>query len=275
MLCRVMGVSESGFYAWLVRQSGPTDPARTAKLAAVKVLAEDSKYTYGSRRMAEGLQALGYSVGRYQARGLMREAEILVRYRRRFRVTTNSEHQQPVFPNLLQREFTVSAPNHVWASDITYVRTRQGWLYLAVVIDLYSRTVVGWAMNRRMGSRLVCDAVLMALWRRRPARGQLIRHSDRGVQYASKPFRRLLANYGIAGSMSRKGNCWDNAVVESFFGSLKSECVFWSCYQTREEARRDILDYITMFYNNRRLHSTLGYMSPQQFERIGQLANLA
>ena len=126
-----------------------------------------------------------------------------------------------------------------------------------------------------MGSRLVCDVVLMALWRRRPAKGQLIHHSDRGVQYASKPFRRLLASYGIAGSMNRKGNCWDNAVAESFFGSLKSGCVFWSCYQTREEARWDILDYITMFYNSRRLHSTVGYMNPQQFERIGQLANVA
>ena len=166
-------------------------------------------------------------------------------------------------------------PDHVYAGDITYVWTQQGWLYLAVVIDLYSRKVVGWSMGRRLKSALVCDALQMALWRRRPPKGQLIHHSDRGVQYASHAFRRLLKAHGIEGSMSRKGDCWDNAVVESFFGSLKSERVHWRSYQSREEARADIVEYITMFYNSRRLHSYLGYQSPDEFERNGQLANAA
>ena len=271
----MMGVSHNGFYDWLGRQDRPVDPQRQELQRHVKQLAVESKHTYGSRRMAKGLQNLGYSVGRCKARNLMHEAGVVVRYRRRYRVTTNSDHRQPVFPNRLEREFTVSAPNRVWVSDISYVWTREGWLYLAVVIDLYSRKVVGWALDKRMGGALVCNALLMALWRRRPAKGQLIHHSDRGVQYASKPFRRLLKAYGIAGSMSRKGDCWDNAVVESFFGSLKCERVFWTCYQTREEARQDVLDYIAMFYNSRRLHSYLDYQSPDQFERNGQLADVA
>jgi len=244
-------------------------------LACVRRLAEASDHTYGSRRMAKGLRALGYPVGRYQARGLMREAGEWVRYRRRYRVTTDSRHGHPVFPNRLARNFTVTAPNRVWASDISYVWTREGWLYLAVVIDLYARKVVGWSLGHRLTSQLVCDALRMALWRRRPKHGQLIHHSDRGVQYASRPFRLLLKAHGIEGSMSRKGDCWDNAVVESFFGSLKSERVHWRSYQTREEARRDIIDYIVMFYNSHRLHSFLGYRSPDDFEKNGHLANVA
>ena len=180
-----------------------------------------------------------------------------------------------MFPNRLERDFVASEPNQIWAGDITYVWTREGWLYLAVVIDLHSRKVVGWSMGRRLTSTLVCDALRMALWARRPARGSLIHHSDRGVQYASKAFRGLLKGHGIDGSMSRKGDCWDNAVVESFFGSLKSERVLWRDYQSREEARADIVEYIAMFYNSRRLHSYLGYQSPDQFERNGQLAKAA
>jgi transposase InsO family protein len=163
----------------------------------------------------------------------------------------------------------------VWVGDITYLWTQQGWLYLAVVIDLYSRKVVGWSMGKRLTSSLVCDALRMALWRRRPPKGQLIHHSDRGVQYASRPFRRLLKAHGVEGSMSRKGDCWDNAVVESFFGSLKSERVHWRSYQTREEARADIVEYIAMFYNSHRLHSYLGYQSPDQFEKSGHMAKVA
>jgi len=276
MLCRVMGVSRNGFYDYLRRQQRDPDPEHEEKLGWVKNLAEASDHTYGSRRMAEALRALGYGgTGRYQARSLMREAGVWVRYRRRYRVTTNSDHRQPVFENRLERAFAVDAPDHVYAGDITYVWTQQGWLYLAVVIDLYSRKVVGWSIGRRLKSALVCDALQMALWRRRPPTGQLIHHSDRGVQYASHAFRRLLKAHGIEGSMSRKGDCWDNAVVESFFGTLKSERVHWRSYQTREQARADIVEYITMFYNSRRLHSYLGYQSPDEFERNGQLANAA
>lgn len=225
--------------------------------------------------MAEALRILGYPVGRYQARGLMREAGVWVRYRRRYRVTTNSNHRHPVFENRLKRDFSTNSPDQAYVGDITYVWTQEGWLYLAVVIDLYSRRVVGWSMGKRMTSSLVCDALKMALWNRRPAKGQLIHHSDRGVQYASWAFRKLLDAHGIAGSMSRKGDCWDNAVVESFFGSLKSERVHWRSYQTREEASSDILQYITMFYNSYRLHSYLGYRSPNDFEQNGPLVNAA
>ena len=276
VLCRTMGVSRNGYYDYLRRRERDPDPEHEEKLGWVKDLADASDHTYGSRRMAEALRALGYGgTGRYHARRLMREAGVWVRYRRRYRATTNSNHRQPVFENRLEREFAVDAPDHVYAGDITYVWTRQGWLYLAVVIDLYSRKVVGWSMGRRLKSTLVCDALQMALWSRRPPKGQLIHHSDRGVQYASHAFRRLLKAHGIEGSMSRKGDCWDNAVVESFFGSLKSERVHWRSYQSREEARADIVEYITMFYNSQRLHSYLGYQSPDEFERNGQLANAA
>jgi len=275
MLCRVLGVSRSGFYDYLRRQDRDPDPERAEMLEWVKDIAEASDHTYGSRRMAKALQALGYRVGRHQARSLMREAGVWVRYRRRYRVTTESNHRKAVFPNRLERDFAPSAPNRVWAGDITYVWTGEGWLYLAVVIDLYSRKVVGWSLGRRLTSTLVCEALLMALWLRRPAKGQLIFHSDRGVQYASDAFRRLLKAHGIEGSMSRKGDCWDNAPVESFFGTLKLERIHWRSYQSREEARADIVEYITMFYNSRRLHSYLGYRSPDQFERNDRLANAA
>ena len=195
----------------------------------------------------------------------MKEAGVQVRHKKKFKVTTNSNHKLPLFENLLERQFDVEQPNQVFASDITYVWTQEGWLYLAVVIDLYSRKVVGWSMSSRMTAQLVCDALTMAIWLRRPKAG-LIHHSDRGSQYASHAFRRLLKAHGILGSMSRKGNCWDNAVVESFFGSLKQERVHWRHYQTRYEAQQDILDYISMFYNSYRLHSYLGYKSPNQYE---------
>jgi len=275
MLCRVLGVSRSGFYDFLRRQDRDPDPEHEEKLEWVKEIAEASDHTYGSRRMAKALQALGYRVGRHQARSLMREAGVWVRYRRRYRVTTESNHRKAVFPNRLERDLAPSAPNRVWAGDITYVWTGEGWLYLAVVIDLYSRKVVGWSLGRRLTSTLVCEALLMALWLRRPAKGQLIFHSDRGVQYASDAFRRLLKAHGIEGSMSRKGDCWDNAPVESFFGTLKLERIHWRSYQSREEARADIVEYITMFHNSRRLHSYLGYQSPDQFERNDRLANAA
>jgi transposase InsO family protein len=275
LLCRVLGVTRSGFYAYLRRQEQGPDPDRQEMIEWVKDIAGSSGHTYGSRRMAKALQALSFPVGRHQARSLMREAGVWVRYRRRYRVTTDSDHRQPVFPNRLERDFRTDAVDQAWAGDITYLWTQEGWVYLAVVIDLYSRKVVGWSMGKRLTSTLVCDALQMALWRRRPPKGQLIHHSDRGVQYASKAFRKLLQRHGISGSMSRKGDCWDNAVVESFFGSLKCERVLWRNYQTRQEARADIVEYITMFYNSHRLHSYLGYQSPDHFEQTGQAAKAA
>lgn len=234
-------------------------------LAAVKEIAESSDYSYGSRRMKQALNALGYSVGRRKTRSLMLEAGVKARYRKKFKVTTNNDHQQPVFENILDRNFVVAKPDQVYVSDITYIWTQQGWLYLAVFIDLFNRRVVGWSMGTRINATLVTDALRMAVWRRKPKRG-LIVHSDRGSQYASKAYRLLLKANGFVGSMSRKGDCWDNAVAESFFASLKKERVQWKHYQTRAEAQQDILDYIVMFYNSRRLHSYLGYCSPNDYE---------
>lgn len=242
-------------------------------LSAVKEIATASGNSYGSRRMQKALGALGYAVGRYQARTLMKEAGVQVRCRKRYKVTTDSNHAQPVFENVLARQFTVDKPDQVYVGDITYLWTQQGWLYLAVVIDLFSRRVVGWSMGSRMKSQLVSDALTMAVWQRRPAAGLLV-HSDRGSQYASQAYRQLLTSRGFVGSMSRKGNCWDNAVAESFFGSLKQERVQWQHYQTRNEAQQDVLQYISMFYNPHRLHSSLGYKSPVQYEtEMKQIAN--
>ena len=231
----------------------------------VKEVAKASDYSYGSRRMKEALNGLGYPVSRSKARKLMREAGVKVRQKRKYKVTTNSNHKLPVFDNLLNREFDVEWPDQVYASDFTYIWTAEGWLYLAVVLDLCSRKVVGWNMSSRANATMVCDALKMAVSDRHPDRG-LIHHSDRGSQYASKKFRRLLSVNGFIGSMSRKGDCWDNSVVESFFGSLKQERVHHKTYMTREQARIDVLNYITMFYNSNRLHSYLGYVCPNEFE---------
>lgn len=265
--CQVLGVSRSGYYHYQANvENRPEDPDHQEMLEWVRDIAKASDNSYGTRRMKKALNSLGYPISRNKARALMREAKVQVKHRKKYKVTTDSNHQQPVYDNLLERQFDVAQTNRVYASDVTYIWTREGWLYLAVVIDLCSRKVVGWSMSSRMKAQLVCDALTMAIWQRRPGAG-LIHHSDRGSQYASKAFRKLLKAYGIQGSMSRKGDCWDNAVVESFFGSLKQERVLWRNYQTRYEAQQDILHYITVFYNSYRLHSTLGYISPNNFEK--------
>jgi putative transposase len=266
-MCQVLGVSRNGYYSYQQRQANkPDNPEHQEMLYWVKRVAESSDDSYGSRRMKEALGALGYPVSRDKARKLMIEAKVEVRRKKRFKATTNSNHKHPVFDNLLKRQFDVEEKDQAYVSDITYIWTQEGWLYLAVVIDLYSRKVVGWSMSSRMKAQMVCDALRMAIWQRRPDAG-LIHHSDRGVQYASHEFRRLLDANGFKGSMSRKGDCWDNAVAESFFGSLKQERVQWRNYQTRYEAQQDILDYISMFYNSQRLHSYLDYQSPNQYEK--------
>jgi putative transposase len=267
LMCRVLGVKRNGFYSHQKRQATkPVDPLYGAKLACVKEADVVSDSTYGERRIQKALNAAGYAVTRGEAKKLMKAAEVKVRHRKKFKVTTDSDHQQPVFDNVLDRGFTVDEADRAYVSDITYIWTQEGWLYLAVVIDLFSRKVVGWSMGTRMKAQLVCDALEMAIWQRRPKAG-LIVHSDRGSQYASKIYRRLLKKHGFIGSMSRKGNCWDNAVAESFFGSLKQERVQWRHYQTRPAAQQDVLSYIAMFYNSKRLHSHLGYKSPAQYER--------
>jgi putative transposase len=265
--CQVLGVSRQCYYHWCRHtENKPVDPEHEEMLEWVKAIAKASDETYGSRRMKKAMNWLGYPISRNKARKLMKEADVPVRRKRKYKVTTNSNHQQPVFDNLIQRQFDVPQIDQVYAADVTYIWTQEGWLYLAVVIDLCSRKVVGWSMSSRMKAQLVCDALTMAIWQRKPKAG-LVHHSDRGSQYASKAFRALLKTHGIKGSMSRKGDCWDNAVVESFFGSLKQERVHWRHYQSRCEAQQDILNYISVFYNNYRLHSTLGYVSPMQYEK--------
>lgn len=268
LMCRLLGVTRHGYYSYCKRKHmTQPDPEHEDMLAAVKEIAQASGYSYGTRRMKYALNALGYPIGRSKARSLMREADITVRYRKKYKVTTNSKHRQPVYENVLNRQFSVSEPDRVYVSDITYLWTQEGWLYLAVVIDLYSRRVVGWSMSSRMKAGLVTDALRMAVWQRQPKPG-LIVHSDRGSQYASKKYRRLLKAHQSTGSMSRKGDCWDNSVAESFFASLKKERVVWRNYRTRYEAQQDVLNYITMFYNSRRLHSYLGYVSPCDYESV-------
>jgi transposase InsO family protein len=231
----------------------------------VKAIHERVGGVYGGRRMARELRAQGHAVGRCQARSLMQEAGIEVRRKRRFRLTTDSRHRLPVAENLLDRQFAVSAPNQVWAADITYLWTHEGWLYLAAVIDLYARRVVGWALSDRIQAGLVCDALRMAVGRRRPPPG-LIHHSDRGSQYAGQAYQDLLREHGLTPSMSRRGNCWDNAPMERFFGSLKRECTDLRLFATRDEARSCVIEYIEMFYNSRRRHSYLDYVSPMEYE---------
>lgn len=234
-------------------------------MVRVRVIHSESSGTYGSRRMSRRLRKDGQDIGRTRARTLMKKAGVSVKRRKRFKRTTDSRHGLPVAPNLLKREFSVKQPNRFWCSDISYLWTMEGWLYLAVVIDLYSRKVVGWAIERRIDSALVEQALSMAYFRRKPPKG-LTHHSDRGSQYAGGGYQSLLRSYGMICSMSRKGDCWDNAVVESFFHSLKTERTNDVLYRTREDARLDVMDYIEMFYNSRRLHSFIGYRSPNEFE---------
>ena len=265
LMCRLLGVTRGGYYGYQRSYDEAENYYQQELLEAVREIAKATDDSYGSRRMKKALNILSYPISRNKARKLMKEAGVQVKRRRKYKVTTNSNHKQPVFENVLNRQFDVAQPDQVYVGDITYLWTSEGWLYLAVIIDLYSRKVVGWSMGSRMKAQLVYDALMMAIWQRRPKAG-LIVHSDRGSQYASEAYRKLLKGYGFIGSMSRKGDCWDNAVAESFFGSLKQERVHWRYYQTRFDAQRDVMNYIAMFYNSYRLHSYLGYISPNQYE---------
>jgi transposase InsO family protein len=267
LLCRVMQVSRSGFYDYRRHnQDQSHDPTQQALESRIKAIFKESKGTYGSRRILEKLKAEGHHIGRYRVRSLMRKLKLKTKTPKRYKVTTDSNHSYSVAPNLVNRQFNVDAPDKLWTTDITYLWTMEGWLYLAVVLDLFSRQVVGWAMDKHMKVRLTLDALAMAYWRRKPAPG-LIHHSDRGIQYACDQYRRQLEQYKMIPSMSRKGDCWDNAPTERFFRSLKHEHLLSCRLATRETAKIETLEYIT-FYNADRLHSKLGYKSPMEFEQI-------
>ncbi len=262
-----MHVSRSGYYSWKIRKPSNRQKERERLVPKVRAIHCQTKGSYGARRISQELKSQGESCGRTKAGTLMKLAGVKAKQKKKFKVTTDSRHNLPVSPDLLKRDFDVSEPDRVYCSDITYIWTTEGWLYLAIILDLFSRRVVGWSMGSRLTKRLVSDALHMALWRRRPSPG-LIFHSDRGSQYCSKDFQQILKRHKMVSSMSRKGDCWDNSVVESFFGKLKTERVFDSIYLTREEARRDIVVYIEMFYNSKRRHSSLGYLSPKEFEEV-------
>ena len=266
MMCRALNVSESAYRWWKRRPESLWERNRRELGGVLKKLFSEKRETYGSPRMRAELARSGRQHSKNYVAKVMRNEGLRVRLRGRFRVTTNSNHSLPIFPNLVQRNFSVLAPNAVWVSDVTYVGTAEGWLYLCTVTDLYSRKIVGWSMSERLSSEFVLSALKMATTQRRPGFG-LIVHSDRGVQYASRKYRRFLSGHGFRGSMSRRGDCWDNAAAESLFATLKTELVNRSTYQTRAAARTEIFEYIEGFYNRERLHSTLGYCTPVEFEK--------
>jgi putative transposase len=271
-LCAALGVSRSGFHAWLGR--GPSDRSRSDAALTVKVRASfiGSGRTYGARRVWHDVLAEGVSCGLHRIERLMRAQALRARPRRRRRPPDLGDRpSDAVAANLLDRAFQAPAANRKWIADFTYLWTAEGWLYVAAVLDLFSRRVVGWSMSATMTAQLVVDALVMAI-RRRGRPQALLHHSDRGSQYLSQQFQRLMAEYGIVCSMSRPGNVWDNAVMESFFSSLKTERTARRTYRTRDEARGDVFDYIECFYNPRRRHSTIGYLSPVEFEKHAILA---
>ncbi len=266
--CEMLGVSQSGYHEHCARQATPAPPpllSNDALLVHIKAIHAKARQEYGWPRVWKALQASGIAVGKERVRKLMQRHSIKARTKRKYKATTDSNHRLPIAPNLLNRQFAVSQPNCVWTSDITYIATDEGWLYLSVVLDLFSRQVVGWSMKPHMKTELVGDALRMAWFRRRPEAG-LIFHSDRGSQYCSHEFQSELTAYGMKSSMSRRGNCWDNSPTESLWGSLKTARIHGRRFATRRAVMDEIVDWLR-FYNHERLHSSLNYVSPMQFER--------
>ncbi len=269
ILCRVLQVSRSGYYAWRVRKPSARDLEDERLRPKVVEAFKTGRGTYGSPRVRDELVDQGFEIGRKRVARLMREMGLQGVSPRKFRVTTNSDHDHPIAENVLDRNFEASGPNEKWATDITYIWTAEGWLYLAVVMDLYSRRIVGWSTADHLETGLCLDALQRALSHRTDVEG-LIHHSDRGVQYASDRYREALEAQRIECSMSRRANCWDNAVAESFFGTLKTELIYRRPWLTRQEARNAIGEYIEIFYNRIRRHTTIGGMSPAKFEEMAQ-----
>jgi len=266
LMCRVLAVSPGGYYDWRGRPTSEGTRRREALVIAIKAVHGQVKARYGSPRIHAELAAGGVPCCVNTVARLMREHGIAAKTRRKFRCTTDSNHDRPVAENVVDRHFEPTAVNQTWTADITYIATGEGWLYLAAVEDLHSRRIVGWSMSERIDSRLVVDALEMALAGRRPGEG-LVAHSDRGSQYASEHYQRVLGHHGIVCSMSRRANCWDNAPMESFFASLKKELTHGEIFATRQEARSSLFEYIESFYNRIRRHSSLGYLSPDEYER--------
>ncbi len=264
-MARSLNVSRSRYYKWLEEKTCDRKDRNIELLDMIKDIFKLKKGRYGSPRIHKDLKESGHKCGHNRVSRIMRENGLKARQKRKFKVTTDSKHDLPISPNLLKRQFEVKKRDKVWVSDITYISTLEGWLYLCVVIDLFSRKIVGWSMGNRITAKLTKGALLMAIMQRKPAE-KLIFHSDRGSQYASHEFRKVLKQYKMIQSMSRKGDCWDNACAESFFSTLKMEEVFHQTYRTRDEARSSIFEYIAVFYNRQRRHSFLDYMCPDEYE---------
>lgn len=265
VMCRLLSVSKSGYFAWRDGRERPRRSEDRALTVRIQAIHAESRRTYGSPRIHHALKTQGIALGKKRVERLMKAAGIAVIPARRFVVTTDSDHDQPIAPDLLQRDFAATAPNQRWVTDITYVRTAEGWLFLAAIVDLFSRMIVGWAMDATMHRRLVLTALDMAIVGRQPAPG-LIHHSDRGSQYASADYRTALDAHGMIASMSRPGCCYDNAPAESFWHTLKNELIHRRDFQTRAEAKQAIFEYIEVFYNRTRQHTTIGNLSPVDFE---------
>ena len=265
MMCRALRVSRGGYYEWQGRGPSARAQANAVLSDRIRTIHGEEKGRPGSPRIARRLQQAGVPAGENRVAKLMRNMGLRAKSARKFKATTNSNHSLPVAPNLLKQDFTAGSANEKWVSDITYIATDEGWLYLAVLLDLYSRMVVGWSMSERMTSTLVCDAMKMALGNRGEPRGVIV-HSDRGSQYCSHEYQRLLTANGLVCSMSKKGDCYDNAAMESWNHSLKVEAIHGEKFATRERVKEEVFEYIEVYYNRNRLHSTLGYLSPAEFE---------
>lgn len=265
LMCRALSVSRTGYSSWRNREPSQRQQENQQLDVLVNELFHAEKCRAGAPRIMRALRKHGVNAGKQRVANSLRNQGLVAKAGRKFKATTNSNHNLPVAPNLLEQNFNADAPNQKWVSDITYIETREGWLYLAVVLDLYSRLVVGWSMSERMNKALVIDALKMALWRRKMPRGVIV-HSDRGSQYCSHSYQRLLKKHGLVCSMSKKGDCYDNAAMESWNHSLKVESIHGQRFETRVEAMAEVFEYINIYYNRQRLHSTLGYLSPEAFE---------
>jgi putative transposase len=265
LMCRALSVSRTGYSSWRNREPSQRQQENQQLDVLVNELFHAEKCRAGAPRILRALRKQGVNAGKQRVANSLKNQGLVAKAGRKFKATTNSNHNLPVAPNLLEQNFSADVPNQKWVSDITYIETREGWLYLAVVLDLYSRLVVGWSMSERMNKALVIDALKMALWRRKMPRGVIV-HSDRGSQYCSHSYQRLLKKHGLICSMSKKGDCYDNAAMESWNHSLKVESIHGQRFETRAEAMAEVFEYINIYYNRQRLHSSLGYLSPEAFE---------
>ena len=267
-MCQVLKIKRSSYYAWLKRGISKRSKENIKILGEIMEIRKDKrKLSYGAPTLKVELNENGIECSRNRVARIMQNNNITAKTKKKWKATTNSKHKLPIAENILNRNFSSTKPNEVWTSDITYIWTDEGWLYLAVILDIFSRQIIGWAMDKRMTKELVLDAIKQACKRRNPAKGGIF-HSDRGVQYASYAVRDYIKEIGFTQSMSRKGNCWDNAITESFFHTLKTELIFWRKYRTRTIAKKELFEYIEVFYNRERRHSTLGYVAPAKFEEI-------